>query len=247
MKISIKILENRNQLAMEAATIIHDKARSPKRGGSFFWCLSGGGTPLKTYSHLTNSPFSKTMPWERFRIFWGDERLVHPSQPESNFGQAQNALLQKAHLSKAHMHPMPTDSDNPAINAQKYEKTLRQFWPDTDPKWDIAMLGLGVDGHTASLFANSPALNSIKLVENVEPPFSTTPFLPRLTLTPKAFSRAGCILFLVTGPAKARAVAQTLALCRAQKTSRDWPASFITTNGEVIWLLDQAAAAELSK
>ncbi|KIX10905.1 6-phosphogluconolactonase [Dethiosulfatarculus sandiegensis] len=246
MKISIKILDNR-QLAMEAAEIIRQKARAVSNGGRFFLCLSGGNTPLDTYSHLTAAPFSKSIPWGRFRIFWGDERLVHPKMAESNFGQADRFLLKKAPITRAHIHPIPVDIDHPVRSARKYEEKLRHFWPRTDPLWDLALLGLGADGHTASLFPRDPALTSFRLVVPAEPPINTIPAITRLTLTPKAFNQAKCILFLVTGSEKAEAVAKTLALIQGNQTSQDWPASCIKPSGEVIWLLDKPAAEKLPR
>jgi 6-phosphogluconolactonase len=197
----------------------------------FSVALSGGSTPKGLYELLAQPPFGDSLPWKDAHVFWGDERCVPPDHPDSNYRMAREALLSKVPIPEAQVHRMRGE-DDPDAAAKRYEKELRDFFGD-DPRFDLALEGLGSEGHTASLFPGSAALDAAT--------WTAAPFVEklgqkRITLTPAALNRSREVLFLVAGADKRDAVRATL-------DKGTTPAARIRpADGEVYWLLDLEAA-----
>lgn len=210
--------------------------------------LAGGSTPLALYRLLAAPPLREAMPWEQSHLFWGDERAVPPDNPGSNYGQAADTLLRHVPVPAANVHRMRGEL-SPQDAAAAYVAELAAFRtahdpeaPSPWPRFDLVLLGLGSDGHTASLFPGSP-------VERDEPVVPVTADYDgrpaeRITLTPRAINTARHIDFLVTGESKAEAVARTL---HGGRDPQALPAQRIQPDaGRLTWWLDRAAAARLS-
>jgi 6-phosphogluconolactonase len=244
MKSDIRVFADVDELSLRAAEAavrtINESVRSSR---SFSVALSGGNTPRTLY-HLLSTRFRDQIPWANVHVFWGDERYVPLADPQSNYRMAREALLDMVPCPAENVHPMPTELPNPEVAAREYEKTLRSYFskdrPHKDwPHFDLVLLGLGEEGHTASLFPGSPALNETKrwvvaVKAPAEPPL-------RLTLTLPALTEAANIYFLVTGSNKAQALQHVLTGSPALKI---YPASGVrSAQGTVIWWVDRAAAA----
>lgn len=200
--------------------------------------LAGGSTPKPVYEALSRL----NLPWERLHIFWGDERYVSRDHPDSNQGMARQAWLDKIDIPPENIHPMPTDSQDAVLDAQKYETQLRQWFKLTGsefPTFDLILLGMGDDGHTASLFPHTAALD----VGDRSITVGDKDGQPRLTFTVPLINHARSVLFLVSGESKRPALAQVFA---EVGDARAYPSRLIHPQGELIWLLDQAAGAALS-
>ena len=200
--------------------------------------LAGGSTPKPVYEALS----LLNLPWERLHIFWGDERYVSRDHPDSNQGMARQAWLDKIDIPPENIHPMPTDSQDAVLDAQKYETQLRQWFNLTGsdfPIFDLILLGMGDDGHTASLFPHTAALD----VGDRSITVGDKDGQPRITFTVPLINHARCVLFLVSGESKRPALAQVFA---EVGDARAYPSRLIHPQGELIWLLDQAAGAALS-
>jgi 6-phosphogluconolactonase len=200
--------------------------------------LAGGSTPKPVYEALS----LLNLPWERLHIFWGDERYVSRDHPDSNQGMARQAWLDKIDIPPENIHPMPTDSQDAVLDAQKYETQLRQWFNLTGsefPTFDLILLGMGDDGHTASLFPHTAALD----VGDRSITVGDKDGQPRLTFTVPLINHARSVLFLVSGESKRPALAQVFA---EVGDARAYPSRLIHPQGELIWLLDQAAGAALS-
>jgi 6-phosphogluconolactonase len=200
--------------------------------------LSGGNTPRALYARWA-ARFAQEIPWTGVQVFWGDERFVPLDDPRSNFRAAREALLDHVAIPAANVHPMPTSLDTPEAAAAAYEATLRQHFEGDRPRFDLLLLGLGAEGHTASLFPRSPALDEkmrwvVPVTVPAEPPL-------RVTLTPPALTAAAHTYFLVTGSEKATALDHVL---EAAADVRTYPAAAIrpTDNG-LVWWVDREAAA----
>lgn len=210
----------------------------------FVVALSGGSTPQILFELLADQPYRSQVDWARCHFFWGDERLVPADDPGSNYYHAARILLQRVHTPEANIHRVRGEWE-PQRAAQEYAQQLRavagagRAWP----VFDLVLLGLGGDGHTASLFPNQDTPSLLKQpVMTVESSYEGRP-ARRLTLTPVVFNDARHVLFLVTGASKAEAVAGTL---RGEQDGSRWPAQRITpSTGKVTWLLDADAAADL--
>lgn len=231
----LEIFESPAQTAECAAKWI--VARIAASAGTFRIALSGGSTPKLLYRRLAT--FGDRIAWKRLEFYWGDERFVPHDDPRSNDRMARQAMLDAVPVDPAKVHPIPTDGD-PQSAAIRYEQLLRQAYGadrlGPRPLFDLVLLGLGEDGHTASLFPGSPLLNererwvAAALDEAAE---------PRITLTFPPLESSSAILFLVTGKEKAPAVQRVLAGDRAL------PAAQLAARGEAIWFLDSAAASLL--
>jgi 6-phosphogluconolactonase len=199
--------------------------------------LSGGSTPKRLYQLLASREFIDRIPWGRVSWFWGDERFVPPDDPESNFGMVREAMLSKAPAPPENIHPIPTDG-SPEEAARRYERTLQEAYGSATleadkPLFDITLLGLGEDGHTASLLPGDAVLRERRhWVAEVAHGRPET----RITLTYPAIDSSRHIAFVVAGREKASMV-------RAVRSGRvDVPAARLRPAGEVIWFVDQAAA-----
>lgn len=205
--------------------------------------LSGGGTPLAMFRLLAQPPYRTAVPWADTHIFWADERLVPPDDPGSNYYHAADLLLRHVPLPPANVHRLR--GEWPAtVAAEDYAARLAAFAEDGTeiPRLDMVLLGLGSDGHTASLFPGSPVEATLPVVA-AHADYEGRP-AERLSLTPLVFNAARTVLFLVTGANKSEAVAATL---RDEDDPQRWPAQRIQPDGgAVVWLLDNAAAAGLA-
>lgn len=211
--------------------------------GRFSVALSGGSTPQKLYRLLAQSPYKQQIDWPNVHIFWGDERFAPPDDPDNLWRMARETFLDDVPLPAANIHPMPTVGLTPTAAARQYADALTQFFAPGLPRFDLILLGLGPDGHTASLFPGQPALTDARLVTAVHNAPKPPP--TRLTLTFSLINQAANIIFLVTGVEKAAAVAQVL---RGERDLDQWPAQGVEpANGRLLWLLDQAAAQNMDR
>lgn len=209
--------------------------------------LSGGKTPIRLFQLLTEPYWRDRVDWRRVRFFWSDERPVPPTHPESNFRLAWELLLAPLGLGDEHVCRMRGEADDLDAAAREYEEAIaREFGivaGVTVPQFDLVLLGLGADGHTASLFPHTAALAETKrwVVANVIPQLGVT----RLTLTYPVLNAARCVMFLVTGEDKAAAVARVF---DPYTRVDDAPARGVCpVSGELVWFLDRAAASQLSR
>ena len=199
--------------------------------------LSGGHTPRGLYMRWA-SHFADEIPWRDVHVFWGDERFVPPDDPRSNYRMAKEALLDRVPFPAANIHPTPTSMGTPEIAAEAYETEIRQHFHGDRPRFDLLLLGLGAEGHTASLFPESPALDEatrwvLPVTVPADPP-------SRLTLTLRAFNDAAYTYFLVAGSDKAGALNHILS---GTTDVRTYPAAGIRPAGTLIWWVDREAAA----
>jgi len=202
--------------------------------------LAGGSTPRMLYRFLA-SQFRAQVRWEHVHIFWGDERYVPADDPRSNYRMAKEALLDHVPCPAANVHPMPTHLASAELAALDYEATLKRFFKGDWPRFDVTLLGLGAEGHTASLFPGSPALAETKRwVMAVEAPAAPP---QRLTLTLAAIIRSATVYFLVAGEDKAAALRQTLA--NSPDSRRTPAARVILRAGTVTWWADSKAGFQL--
>jgi 6-phosphogluconolactonase len=207
--------------------------------GSFRVSLSGGSTPRTLYGLLASDEFRDRFPWQRVSWYWGDERFVPYDHPESNFRMTREAMLAKAPVPRENIHPIPTDG-TPEDAARRYERTLQQTYCAATldpyrPLFDVTLLGLGPDGHTASLLPGDPALDERKrwvaAVAHGRPEV-------RITMTYPVLQSSRRVAFLVAGEEKAAIFGAV------RKGGSQVPAARIRPVGELWWFVDQAAAGE---
>lgn len=239
--ILIQIYDDPASLSRAAAELfVRQAEQAIKVRSRFSVALSGGQTPRRTYEILAQPPFREQVDWQQIHVFWGDERCVPPQDPRSNARLARRAWLDQVPLPPSRIHPICCQP-SPAAGAREYEILLRQFCAGTPPGLDLVFLGLGEDGHTASLFPDNEALDERER-------WTTAVYVPaqglhRVTLTPAFINQARVVAFLVTGAAKAQALREVL---QGPRDSRRLPAQLIEPEpGELYWLVDQEAAGQL--
>jgi 6-phosphogluconolactonase len=237
----ICIYPNIKDLAYAAAErVVAASKAAIKRRGRFALALSGGTTPAELYRLLASDEFVGRLDWGRVHVFWGDERCVPPEHPDSNYRMARLAFLEQVPLPKANIHRIPSEL-NPRQAAGLYEQTLRDFFDPKMAVFDLILLGLGDDGHTASLFPGSAALheNGRWVVEN----YVETMNAWRITLAPPIINAAREVVFLVNGKGKANVLRRVLKEARQPQVL---PAQLIQpTSGRLFWLIDSEASSEL--
>jgi len=200
--------------------------------------LSGGQTPVKVFKKLAQSPWAESVPWDRINWFWVDERWVPAEHEASNFGQAQKYLLSQTPVEPNRIFPMPTEAATPDQAAAEYEKLLRQRISATAKgSFDLVLLGMGTDGHTASLFPGSPLLAERE--RWVGPATAPTGVKQRLTLTLPLLNSAKNQLILVNGAEKQPLIERLL---YSGEDVSSLPAGRLKCTGQTFWLLDAAAA-----
>lgn len=207
--------------------------------GPFSVALAGGSTPRRLYELLTG-PYRNQIQWQRIHLFWGDERYVPPSASESNYRTAYDAFIQHVPIPPDYVHRIPTDGESPEEDAAAYESTLRQFFDKRggDHTFDLVMLGIGEDGHTASLFPENAPFEGDATgpwVQAVEAP-PRHPCQQRITLTPSIINNARDVLFLASGAAKQDALRSVL-----DDPDSPLPAAQIRSQRNLFWFLDDAA------
>lgn len=215
--------------------------------GEAFIALSGGSTPKQMGGLLADEPYRSRIPWDRVHIFWGDERWVPLGSPESNAGEAKRGFLDLVPIPPANVHPWDTELESADEAATAYEATIREVLeqPSGLPRFDLVLLGIGDDGHTASLFPNTSALtaNEALAVANFVPKLD----VERLTLTAPVLRAGRQILFLAGGPGKADTLATVL---EGPEKPTELPAQSIRPSepdGALGWLVDEDAAAKLDR
>lgn len=216
------------------------------QAGRFTVALAGGATPRGLYARLAAEPYGARLPWSETEVFWGDERCVPPDHPESNYRMAAETLLRHLPLRPGRIHRMRGEDPDPARAAAEYDALLRETFgvaPGVLPRFDLVLLGLGADGHIASLFPGSPALREVaRLVVAVSVERLRA---RRLTLTLPVLNAAAAILFLVSGEDKAEALRAAL---EAAPGAEPLPAQLVRPReGTVTWLVDPAAARLLER
>lgn len=239
MKFEVRILADDTRLAHEAATEFARLATdSVQQKNLFTVALSGGSTPKTLYSLLADEPWRSELPWRQMHFFWSDERHVPPDHPDSNYRMADEALLSKIPVPPENIHRIRGEESDPATAAAMYEQELQTSFHLSAgelPKFDLVLLGLGTDGHTASLFPGTAALHERDrlVVANWVEKLNAW----RITLTLPVLNNAANVIFLVSGPEKADIVRAIFAGPAAQ-----YPTHLILApNGRLLWFLDNDA------
>jgi 6-phosphogluconolactonase len=238
----IQILNSPNELARVAAEVfVARSGESVAERGVFTVALSGGSTPKLLYQLLANpnEPFRDRIPWSKIQFFWSDERHVPPVHPESNYRMTHESFLAHVPVASENIHRIPSENPNPANAAAQYERTLIEVTSSHLPQLDLILLGLGTDGHTASLFPGTEALT--ETTHLVAAPWVEKLKTHRITMTLPLLNNGATVLFLVTGKDKAEIVQEVL------EGEDKYPAQAVKpTHGQLIWMLDQAAANQLA-
>ena len=213
--------------------------------GRFTVALSGGSTPRALYSLLAlDQTLRLGVPWDKVFFFWGDERHVPPDHAESNYGMAYAQLLSKVPVPEVNVQRFLGEQPDAELSAQRYERELQAFFqlsPGQVPRFDLVLLGLGADGHTASLFPGTMAVKESQRLVSAN--WISELRSHRFTLTIPVFNNAACVIFLVTGADKAPALRSVL---EDLPEAAPLPARLIRPqDGELVWLVDRAAAGLL--
>ena len=243
MENAVRVFENLAEVARAAAEQFVELANNgAAEDNRFAVALAGGNTPRRLYELLGGDQFRNHVDWSGIHLFFGDERCVARNHPDSNYRMAHQALISRVEIPALNIHPMTGDGE-PTTNAALYETELREFFPGASPAFDLVLLGLGEDGHTASLFPGTSALrvtdkwvvaNWVEKLESY-----------RITLTPAAINGAAQVIFLVSGANKAAAVKAVL---EGPLQPENLPAQLIKPEAGILtWLLDSQAASMLSK
>jgi len=244
MKPDIRIFQNTESLSHHAANIFSEQAaQSINNRNRFLVALNGGSTPTRLFQLLATD-YRDKIDWSKTHIFWGDERCVPPDDPGSSYGQARDVLLSHVPIPDSNIHRVNTDL-KPAEASRDYSLTLSQFAsPPLDvPRFDLVYLGMGEDGHTASLFPGSP----VQVTESVLPVTAQYQDRPanRVTMTQLVFNQAHMIVFMATGEKKAFTLAEVLG---DRYNPELYPAQRINPkDGQLIWLVDESATGKLPR
>ncbi|MGD2099091.1 MAG: 6-phosphogluconolactonase [Desulfobacterales bacterium] len=244
----IQIVADAESMCRAAAeTLVKHIYRILQTNDVYSIALSGGSTPRRLYALLADDPeLDRRIPWERIHFFWGDERHVPPEHPDSNYRMAFEAMLSHAPIPPANIHRIRAENPDAGEAAEDYVRDIRQFFGITNgkmPRFNSVLLGMGSDGHTASLFPDSPALREQKcmVVANWVEKFNSY----RITLTVPVLNNADLILFLVSGDEKAEALKTVLEGAAAPDR---YPAQLIQpSRGQLMWFLDRPAAGGLTR
>jgi 6-phosphogluconolactonase len=237
----IQVLPNLESLSRAAAELLVQQARQAiSDHGRFSLVLSGGRTPRHTYELLSKDPFRDHLSWGQVHVFWCDERCVPPDDPRSNERMARQALLDHVPIPAAQIHPIRC-AQRPHEAAEKYQDLIRAFFEGREARFDFVLLGVGENGHTASLFPRTYVLDehdrwTVDLCVDDQD-------LHRVTLTTPIINAAAMVAFLVTGTSKAQVLKEIL---EGPFDARRLPAQLIRpASGKMIWLVDKEAAALL--
>jgi 6-phosphogluconolactonase len=235
----VVVVEDTAALAETAAQRLVNRVAQSGRSAV---CLTGGSSPEGLYRLLAEEPWRGKVPWDRVHWFMGDDRFVPESDPLSNMAMARRLFLAPAGAPRGNIHPIPTDANYPEGAANIYEDELKKFYgaerlDPARPLFDLVLMGLGTDGHTASLFAQSRALDEKQRWVLGVGKAGMEPFVPRVTLTFPALASTREMLFLVDGAGKRD-------ILRRVFSGEDLPGSRAYADGELVWLIDRAAAPE---
>ena len=239
----VEVYPDIEALSRAAAQLFADQARRAVRErGRFLALLSGGDTPGPSYRLLAQEPLRGSIPWQDVHLFWGDERWVPLDDPHSNYLLARQTFIDAVPLAPSQVHPVPFEA-SPRLSAARYEELLRGFFRGAPPRFDLALQGLGDNGHTASLFPGSSALNeTARWVCETNQPHQG---LYRVTLTPQVINQAALVVFLVAGARKAAVLRRVL---EEGADPAELPARAIRPDkGTLLWLVDREAARLLDQ
>jgi 6-phosphogluconolactonase len=234
----VAVYEDGEALSRAAAKLFADEARrAVKAHGRFTVLLAGGETPRRSYELLAQEPLKSSVPWQAVQLFWGDERWVPHDDPLSNLGMTRRALLDHVPLDVTQIHAIPFEH-SPRESALKYERRLRSYFDSAPPRFDLVLLGLGEDGHTASLFPGNPVLDEwYRWVCEV---YVAEQDIYRVTTTALLINQAALVAFLVAGKGKAVILRKVLEGAHDPKRI---PAQLIQpADGKLLWLADREAA-----
>jgi len=197
--------------------------------------ISGGSSPLGFYTLLAKPGSEELLPWNKIHLFWVDERFVGLDNPDSNFGTAQEAFLQDLHIPPENLHPISTAFATPEEAAAAYREKLRQFFGGGIPVFDLMLLGMGLDGHTASLFPQTASLteNALPAIA-VAPPEMVEPKVPRITMTFPVINRAGKVMMITSGEEKQNIIRDVATA--AENAPAKYPVQLID-NENLIWFV----------
>lgn len=239
----IRVFTDKDTLSLEAAALFVRQAQiSVNHRGRFCVALSGGRTPGRLYEILAGPPFLNDAPWDRTHIFWGDERCVPADDQKSNALMARQALLDHVPVPPDQIHPILCH-EAPATSARQYRDLLQDFYSAGPPVFDLVLLGLGEDGHTASLFPYDELLKDQNAWTSSV--YVKEQDMYRVTLMPAVINRARLVVFLVSGDSKASVLKEVVA---GPSDPFRLPSQLIRPQfGELVWLADSAAAARLDQ
>jgi 6-phosphogluconolactonase len=236
----IVVVPDARAIAEAAAKRLISRLKSAKDRAAV--CLTGGSSPEGLYRLLAEEPWRSEVPWDRVHWFMGDDRFVPETDPLSNMSMARRLFLDKAGAPPGNVHAIPTDANYPEGAANIYQDTLREFYgaeqlDSARPLFDLVLMGVGPDGHTASLFPQSHALDEKSRWVVGVAKAGMEPFVPRVTLTFPALASTREMLFIVDGAGKRD-------ILRRVFSGEDLPAARAYAEGDLVWLLDSAAAPE---
>lgn len=239
----IKVYPNHEDVSRATAELIAEQARQAVSDHDrFSIALSGGSTPQRSYEILAEEPLCSQVPWDKVHVFWGDERMVPDNDERNNAFMARRWLLDKVPIPDVNVHPINT-ALNPMLAAQQYEVALRNFFGHNGPFLDLILLGLGENGHTASLFPGMPALEEVQY-------WTADVYIPsqeihRVTLTAPFINNSKTAVFEVSGEDKAWVLRAVL---EGEQDYRALPAQLIhPLSGDLIWMVDESAASMLAE
>ncbi len=238
MNEQIKRFANIGALSRAAAEDVAGLASArASESGRFSVALAGGHTPRRLYE-LLSSDFKDRIPWNAVHVFWGDERCVSPKDPDSNYRMAWEAMLSRVPIPEGNIHRIEAEKGLPGAAAESYEEVLRDYF-GTDAAFDLILLGMGGEGHTASLFPDSSALEearrwvvAVRAPEGISPPV-------RISLTLPALNSAREVFLLVSGKEK-RPVLQEV-LTDGEAAAARFPVAMVRPSGSKVWYIDEAA------
>jgi 6-phosphogluconolactonase len=239
----VQVFKNADELSKEAAEIFLKCAtEAVEQNGRFTVALTGGSSPAKLHRLLTQQPYVDLLPWSQTYIFWGDERWVPLTDEKSNAKMSFETLLSSVPIPKENIFPMWSD-EKPEEFAFTYEQQLLKHFAGEKPRFDLILLGMGDDGHTASLFPGTQVLHEQDRL--VQAYYLEPQSMYRITLTAPCINAAKNVVFLVFGEKKANALYEVL---EGERNFEKYPSQLIKPeSGKTIWLVDEAAASRLGK
>lgn len=235
MEPTVEVLSDKAMLVERATALVIGKIEGAIAArNQCHISLAGGSTPKPLYEALAKAD----LPWDQLCVYWGDERFVPADHADSNARMVRNAWLSHVPIPAENIFPVPTEAESPADAASQYEQTLKQSFGEALPQFDVMLLGMGDDGHTASLFPYTPVLKEQTRWVSV----GEKDGQPRITLTVPVINNANTVIFLVAGANKQQALGQVFA---TESDAEQYPSRRIQPQGDLIWLLDAAAAKGL--
>lgn len=250
-KVSVKrkilVVANPDELSRFAADeFVRQAGEKVQTKGIFTVALSGGFTPRGLYTVLAGDQYRERVPWSKVHLFWSDERCVPPDHPDSNYRMIRELLLDKVPIPKENIHRMPAEQEDPVHAAMEYEQTIWAFFHPNEgelPRFDLIVLGMGEDGHTASLFPWTSALEETDRLVSANYIEKLNAY--RLTLTVPAINQATNVIFLISGESKASVLRDVL---EGEYQPQRFPSQIIRpVNGRLLFIADRMAAGKLAR